>query len=185
MCIRDQETPFEAAAKTIFQRRKVLGMAIGTDHDLLPRLVEAVEGVKELLEDLFLALEELDVVEEQHVDRAISLLELVHPLSANSVDELVEELLGRDVADYGSRIEFDAVVTDGMEEVGLAKTGVRVDEQGVVVASRLLGDGERCCVGETVRLSDDEVVECVFGNQSGIINRNSSRVDRVDREGRL
>ena len=88
-----EQTPLEPAPQTILERREMFGMTVGRDHELLAGLVEAVEGVEELFEDLFLAIEELDVVEQQHIDGAIPCLELVHPLAANSVDELVEELL--------------------------------------------------------------------------------------------
>ena len=44
-------------------------------HDLAVGLVEVVEGVEELLLGLLLALDELDVVDEQHVDVAVAALE--------------------------------------------------------------------------------------------------------------
>ena len=160
----------------------MFGRAIRADDDLFPRFVQAVERVEELFEDLFLALEELDVVEEEDVDRAIPVLELVHPLPADAVDELVEELLRRDVAHDGVRVEFDAVMADGVEEMCLAEAGVRVDEQRVVVVTGLLGDGESGGVGEAVGLADDEVVERVLGNEARIVGSRAGGVDRVDRE---
>ena len=54
-------------------------------------LVEAVEGVEELLLDPLLVLEELDVVDEEDVVVAVALLEAVDALVAERVDEVVRE----------------------------------------------------------------------------------------------
>ena len=48
---------------------------VGGDHDLAALAVEVVERVEELLLELLGALEELDVVDEQHVDLAVAALE--------------------------------------------------------------------------------------------------------------
>ena len=53
------------------------GSAVARQHELAPALVERVEGVEELLLGLDLVGEELDVVEEQHVDAAEALAERV------------------------------------------------------------------------------------------------------------
>ncbi len=71
--------------------------AVAADDDLLLRVVERVEGVEELGLRAFLAGEELDIVDEQHVDVAIALAEVEHALVAHRVDHLVHEALGRDV----------------------------------------------------------------------------------------
>jgi hypothetical protein len=55
------------------------------------------------------------------------------------------------------------VVPDGVQEVGLAEAGLAVDEQRVVGAARVFGDGTRRGVGERVRLTDDEGVEGELG----------------------
>ena len=114
-------------------------MTIRADHELLACLVETVERVEELLEDLFLALEELHIVEEEDVDLAVSVLELIHPFAADPVDELVEELLGGNIPNAGSVVDLHPVMTDRVEQVGLAQPGVGIDEQRVVMTARLLG----------------------------------------------
>ena len=45
-------------------------------HDLLLRVVQRVERVEELVLRAFLARDELDVVDEQHVDAAVALAEI-------------------------------------------------------------------------------------------------------------
>ena len=51
------------------------GGQVRGDHDLLAGVVQGVEGVEELVLRLLLAGEELDVVDEEHVDVAVEALE--------------------------------------------------------------------------------------------------------------
>ena len=71
---------------------------VGGDDDLPAGLVEAVEGMEELLLDPLLVLEELDVVDQEDVVVAVALLEAFDALVAKRVDEVVHERLARHVA---------------------------------------------------------------------------------------
>ena len=99
------EAPLEAAADPRFEVGEALGGTIGREDELLARLVKRVEGMEELFEDLLFPLEELHIVEEEEVHGSIVGLELVHSLLADAVDEVVEELLGRDIRDLELRVE--------------------------------------------------------------------------------
>ncbi len=55
--------------------------------------------MEELFEHLLLAFQELDVVEQEHVDAAIARLELVHPLLADPLDEVIEERFRAEIHD--------------------------------------------------------------------------------------
>ena len=105
------------------------------------------------LESLF-ALDELDVVDEEHVDVAVSAAEVGRRVLADRVDVLVEERLGGDVAHLVVLVVGVHVVPDGVQQVGLAKAGRPVDEQRVVAASGRLGHaqggGERELVGRAL-----------------------------------
>jgi len=87
------------------------------------RLVEGVEGVEELLLGALLAGEDVHVVEEQHLDGPVRLAEVGHLLHADGVDQLVDEVLGRDVANPGARRPRQHLVADRVEEMGLAEAG--------------------------------------------------------------
>ena len=113
-----------------------LGGAVGGQHDLLVGVVEGVERVEELLLGLGLALQELDVVDQQHVDVAVAALEAVLPVVADRVDELVGELFARDVADLRAAVEAADVVADRVQQVGLAQPGLAVDQERVVGLAR-------------------------------------------------
>ena len=126
--------------------------------------MQRIEGVEELLLRLLLALQELDVVDEQDVDVvAVAALERRGAVVTDRVDEVVRELLGADVSHPQLRVVVVHVVTDRVQQVGLAEPRVAVDEQGVVGLARLLGDGDGGGVREPVALTDDERVERVLG----------------------
>ena len=69
------EPGLEALAQAVLERLQVVRRAVGGKDDLAAAVVQRVEGVEELLLGLGLALEELDVVEQQHVDVAKARLE--------------------------------------------------------------------------------------------------------------
>src|SRR5205809_353920 len=94
-----EQAPLEARAQPLLERRDVTGRPVARHDDLGSGLVERVEGMKEFLLDPLLVLEELDVVDEQEVVRAVPLLETLDPLVAQRVDEIVHERLAGDVAD--------------------------------------------------------------------------------------
>ena len=82
-----------------------LGQAVAGEHQLPAGVVERVEGVEELLLGLGLAGEELDVVDQEHVDVAVEALEAVERLAVERGDEAVGERLDGRVADRGRRVE--------------------------------------------------------------------------------
>ena len=64
------EPRLESLAQAVLERLQVAWRAVGGEHDLAPAVIQSIEGVEELLLGARLALEELDVVDEQHVDVA-------------------------------------------------------------------------------------------------------------------
>ena len=169
------QAPLEPVAQPVLERLEPLGRAVGGQHDLLVGVVQRVEGVEELLLGLGLALQELDVVDQQHVDVAVAALEPVLPVVADRVDELVGELLAGDVAHLGPVVEAAHVVADGVEQVGLAQPGVAVDQQRVVGLARRLGHRDGRGVGEAVGRADHEGLEGVLRVEPGLAGRGPRR----------
>ena len=157
------EPGLEALAQAVLERLQVVGRTVGGEHDLASAVVQGVEGVEELLLGLGLALEELDVVEEQHVDVAEAGLEGVGVAAAERAEELVGEGLAGGAADRQPGAVGEQEVRDRAEQVGLADAGRAADEQRVVGLGRHLGDGERGGVREAVAVADDELVEGELG----------------------
>ena len=117
--------------------------------------------MEELLLEPLLALHELDVVDEQHVDVAVSPLEVGGGVGTDRVDVLVEERLGAHVAHHVVLVVALHVVPDGVQQVGLAETGGTVDEQWVVAAAGRLGHAQRRGERELVRCTLHERLERV------------------------
>ena len=106
--------------------------AVRGQHDLLPGLVQAVERVEKLLLESLLALDELDVVDQQQVVRAVPLLEGDHAPIPHGIDELVQYRLGGDVAHVQLPVLLQHVMADRLQQVGFPQAGAAVDEKRVV-----------------------------------------------------
>ena len=92
------EPGLEAVAQAVFELVEVAGRAVGGEDELVAGVVEGVEGVEELLLGARLALEELNVVEEQYVELAEAALEAVGAARRQGVQELAGEGLAGGVA---------------------------------------------------------------------------------------
>ena len=155
------EAPLEAAPRAVFNRCNRLRRPVGRDDDLPAPSVQVVERVEEFFLELFRALEELDVVDQENVDLAVSTLERRHSLRAHRIHELVHHRFRRNVTHAFTRKQRANMVPNCVKEVGLSETGRAVDEQRVVRPGRALGDRERRRVCEPVGRADDELVERV------------------------
>ena len=149
------QAPLEPGAQPVLQRGQLLGRPVRADDDLLVGVVQGVEGVEELLLGPFLALQELDVVDQEDVVVAVAPLEGGLLVVAQRVDEVVGELLGAHVAHPRVLEQPLRVVADRVQQVRLAQPGVPVDEQRVVRLGRRLRDGDGGRVREPVAGADD------------------------------
>ena len=125
-------------------------------------LVERVERVEELLLRAVAAGEEVDVVDDQQVDVAVAMAELVHVAGLDGVDELVDEAVAGQIEDARRRLALEHLLADGLQQVRLAQPDAAVDEQRVVRLARLLGDGDARGVRQAVARAGDEVLERVI-----------------------
>jgi len=135
--------------------------------------------VEELRLCSFLSRQELDVVDEQHVDRSVPLAEVDDAVVLHRVDHLVHEALARDVDQAHLGRVAEDVVTDGVHEVRLAEADTAVDEEGVVGTRRGLGDGAAGGVGKLIGWPDDERLEEVARIQPGAGRRREA--ERIGR----
>src|SRR3990172_9113774 len=155
------EPPLEAGAEAVFEAGDRPRLAVAGEDDLAAVSVEVVEGVEELLLGAVLAGEELDVVDEEDLRRAVAAAELVLAALGDGGDEVFGELLAGDVE--GATLRDGEAVGYRLEEVGLAETWPAVDEQRVVTGAGLVGGGDGGGRRQAVGLADDEALKGELG----------------------
>jgi hypothetical protein len=80
---------------------------------------------------------------------------------ADRIDELIGEMLRREIDDHHAGKQATTLTTNGVEQVRLAEANTAIDEERVICARRELRRGPTGRVGELVRGSDDKGVEGV------------------------
>src|SRR5713226_9529896 len=135
------QAPLEAGAQALLELGNLLRRGIRGDHDLLPRLVEIVEGMEELLLRSFLTGNELDVVDEKEIDGPVLGAEFRRPIIADGIDEIIGEALGGEIERAELRVELGDLMSDRVKQVRLPQADAAVDEERVVRAGGQLGHG--------------------------------------------
>ena len=136
-----EQSPFKARAQARLERLNFFRRTIARNNQLLLRLVQRVEGVKELFLGLFLAFEKLDIVDQQYVDVPIAVAELDRLIVLDRDDEFVGELLARDVHDVGVRIARQHAVADRVHKMGFAEANPAVQKQWIIGHCGRFGHG--------------------------------------------
>ena len=106
--------------------------------------------MEEFLLGTLLSGKKLDIVDQQCVDRAVLLLEIVDRVVLQRLDHLCNEALGVEVDHTCPGVAVDDQVADSMHQVGLAETDPAVDEQGVIGLARIFRDLQRGGAGQLV-----------------------------------
>ena len=176
----DDQSLHEPAGQSFLQGIQFLGRPVAGDDDLLVRLLQGFEGVEEFFLGGFLFPQELDIVDEQHVDVPVFVPEGFVRVVLDGADQFVGERFTGNVQDLHFRMMVMDVVADGVHQMGLAQPRVAVQEQGVVALGRCVGHAHGEVVGFFVGFAPDEIVKGVFGRQMGI-----EFLDRFDRLGRI
>ena len=78
--------------------------------------------------------DELDVIDQQEVDRPVARTESGRVVVADRIDELIGELLRREIDDHRAGKLATSPVTNRVEQVRLAEADSAIDEQRVVCA---------------------------------------------------
>ncbi len=121
--------------------------------------MKCVKGVKELFLRAFLAGDELDIVDEQDVGRAILFTERVGRVRADGLDQVVGKSFRRHV-EHPQTLCL-ANVPDGVEQVRLAQPYPAVQKQRVVRTGWSLGHGHGGRLGQSIARSHHKAVERV------------------------
>ena len=119
--------------------------------------------MEKFLLNSFLAREELDVVNQQHVGLAVFLAELGELVVLDPVNVFVGELFGREISDARAFFVARHVLADGMEQMRLAQADPAVKEKRIVGFAGRLGHRQRGGVGEIVVVADDKSFKRILG----------------------
>ena len=167
----------------------VLRRSVCGENYLLSLAGELVEYLKDDIEGLLLALEVLDVVDEQDIGFLVVGLEvfvarLLLVMSCARLHVVREELGRVDVDRLEVWLSFANVILDGSHEVSFPQTAFPVDKKRV--ERRFAGhfrnvDGHG--VSHAVRVADDEILECE--RRRGMIARSCGRCALRALDGRL
>ena len=150
-------TPHASRDRSASEKPSTLdGSAVAGHRDLLALLVQVVERVQELVLEPRPRLEELDVVEQQHVDVAVLPPERLERLPLRRHRVLAPELLGRRV--HHAQAPPRRLVADGVEQVRLSEPTAAEDDDRVR-PPRLLRRRVRRPRGQRILLADDEGLE--------------------------
>ena len=140
----------EAALQPVLQLGHFTGRTVGGQHDLPAGFIQGVEGMKELLLSLLLAGDELDIVHQQDARLPVLFPELGVAALPDGGDQLVGKVVALDVHDPQVLPLALDLMGDGVEQMGLAQSGVAVDEQRVEVFRRLIRHGPCRRIGQLV-----------------------------------
>src|SRR5215472_14891706 len=89
----------------------------------------------------FLTRKELDVIHQQDVDGPVPLSEVYGLVVPYGVDQLVHELLRRDICQAERRIAASDQVPDRVHQVSLSETDTAINIQRIVSLGWHVGDG--------------------------------------------
>jgi len=170
----NDQTALQAALDAVLEILDLARRAVGGNHDLLVLVDQRIEGMKELFLRRFLAGDELDIIDHQHVDRAKEPLEIHDLLFAQGLDEAVHELLGGKVKHPQVRLAGLQFMRDRMHQMGLAQPDAAIKEQGIEGDRAALGHPARGGMGQLIGLADDEA-----GKGEARIERRAGQVGLV------
>ena len=148
--------------KRSIKPRNFFRWCIARDHDLLLVVVQLVEGVKELFLRAVFVADQLDVVDQQHIRRAIAIVKLWHAVQPDAGDHIVHEPLARGVDDAHRSVIVDQRAPNRVHQVGLAHTDSAVDEQRVIAARGIGRHRARCGVRKLIACAHHKAIECEF-----------------------
>ena len=155
------QTPFEPIPKAFFQIRNILGEFVGSQDDLLVRLMQRIEGMEELFLSSFAAGQELRIVQNEQVHLAEAVLEIRHLVLSQRGDQIVDERFAGEISDLGSRIFLENPMPDGIDQMGFADPDGSIDEKRVVEFARLGGHSQSRRMSKLVARADHKGVKGV------------------------
>lgn len=139
--------------------RELLRVRIAGDDDLLALRHHRLERIEELLLRAILAGKELDIVDQQQIERMVVALEIVERLALVGLDHVRDVLVRMHVAHPHAGPRGHHGIADGVDQVGLAQPHAAVQEQRVVGRAGILRHLQRRGARQLVGLAGHEILE--------------------------
>ena len=90
-----------------------------------------VEDVKEDILRFLLAAEELNVIDDEHINHLIEMTEVIHRIVSDGIDELVCEFLRAHVQYREFRLTRFDLKPNGVRKVGFSQSRPAINQQGI------------------------------------------------------
>lgn len=97
---------------------------------------QSFKSVEELFLRAVFVGKELDIVDQQQIERMVMVLEFIKCLALVGLDHIRDKLFGVDVQNLGLRPICQELVANRVHQMGLAQTHTAIDEQRVVQMPR-------------------------------------------------
>ena len=111
----------------------MIGRPVGANDDLFVLPMQGIEGMEEFFLRRFLAGDELDVVDQQHIDAAVAVAKSLGGMRADGIDQVIGEFFRRDVQHLLPLCL--RVVADGVQQVSLAQSHPAVQKERIVACA--------------------------------------------------
>lgn len=144
------------------------GKAVTCYDDLLVELIEVVKNIEELFLGFFFADNKLKIVDDENVEFAEFEIELLATTEFNGVDEIGVKVRDRGVEDFEAGVFFEKFVTDGLDEVSLAKAWAAIEEKGVIAFAGCIDDAAGGGNSEIIIGANYEIIKSVFGIKASV-----------------
>jgi len=115
---------------------------------------------------LFALPEELDIIDDEHVNTAKLSLETEQITFLDCVDESVYEVFTTEQLNDCVGELSPRFAADGLQEMGFSEAGIAIDKKRVVGIAGRLADGNTACMRKSIARTDDEVIKGVIRVES-------------------
>ena len=127
--------------------------------------MQSVKRMEKLLLGVFLPLNELDVVNQDQISRAIAITEGLHAVLTNRLNQIIGERFGGHVRHPSPRIDLEAVMANGLHQVGFSKTNATTNEQRIEFPPRGFCHCQSSGVGHAAVLTHHKATKHITGIQ--------------------
>ena len=137
----DSQSPAKAGFEAFLEAVNLFRIAIAAEDYLLTGLEKGIEGVKKLFLRSLFSREELNIVNEEHVEGAVTSLEFPHRVALQRHNHIAHKAFRMNIGHATVGILAEKMLANRVHEMRFAQTDTAIDKQGVVSLARVVGNG--------------------------------------------